>query len=234
MLIPFSAQIKPLVDSEITMRSLVVFLCLASSLAACRTAGDCQDNGEVQDLAVQCPATPDLAAPTPKCAAAKGLAGENLLCVDFKDVQMPSSLTGWNFNCMQVTDSWTTTGGKLQVNNFSTFLSTCSFTVPAISTADYQKYGSFTLSVVHRVDISDIVNQRVQVMLGADDSSNRLLDWMTGKQPRKQWMQSVSKSDLPLAAMGGFQPLFKFSSGNTAGGGFSGWQIESIAINGIP
>jgi len=176
---------------------------------------------------------PDLATPPPKCAAAEGLKGDNLLCVDFKDVQMLSSLGGWDFNCNGGT-SWTTTGGKLQVNSFSTFMSSCTVTLPAVSAADYQKYSRFTLSVVHRVDISEIVNQRVQVMLGADDPSTRLLDWMTGKQPRKQWMQTVGKSDLPLAAAGGFQPLFKFSSANTAGGGFMGWQIESIAINGIP
>ena len=113
-------------------------------------------------------------------------------------------------------------------------MSTCTATLPPLSAADYAKYSSFTLSVVHRVDISEVVSQRVQVMLGADDQSNRLLDWMTGKQPRKQWMQVIAKADLPLAALGGFQPLFKFSSANSAGGGFTGWQIESIAINGVP
>lgn len=217
------------------MLSRTLVLTAFASLSACN-----QIQVDYPDGGVNCPKVdastnqPDMALAPPKCAAAKGLPGDNILCVDFKDVQMPSSLTGWNFNCMQVTDSWTSSGGKLQVSNFSIFMSTCSFTLPAVTAADYQKYSTFTLSVVHRVDISDIVNQRVQVMLGADDPSNRLLDWMTGKQPRKQWMQIVSKSDLPLAAAGGFQPLFKFSSGNTAGGGFSGWQVESIAINGIP
>ena len=45
------------------------------------------------------PIPPDMLTPAPKCAAAKGLAGDNLLCVDFKDVQMPSSLGGWDFSC---------------------------------------------------------------------------------------------------------------------------------------
>jgi hypothetical protein len=176
---------------------------------------------------------PDMLTPAPKCAAAKGLAGDNLLCVDFKDVQMPSGLTGWNFNCMQVADSWISSGGKLQINNFSTFMSTCSFTLPAVSAADYQKYSSFTLSVVHKLDVNSL-QQKALIMLGADDDQQRLLDWMTGKQPRKQWTQTVAKADLPLMAMGGFQPLFKITSSVGPGGGYSGWQIESIAIHGIP
>lgn len=174
---------------------------------------------------------PDLATSPPKCAAAKGLAGDNLLCVDFKDVQMPSSLTGWDFSFC--TAGWTTTGGKLQVNNFSTFMDTCTFKMPALSPADYQKYSSFTLSVVHKVDVNSL-QQKALVMLGADDQDNRLLDWMTGKQPRKQWTQTVAKADLPLMAMGSFQPLFKITSSVGPGGGYSGWQIESIAINGVP
>ena len=39
---------------------------------------------------------------------------------------------------------------------------------------------------------------------------------------------------LPLTAMGSFQPLFKLSSTVAAGGLHSGWQIESIAIQGMP
>ena len=209
-----------------------LFLLLAS-LSACDMK--IVDN---DDAGTGCPtpdanAPADMATPPPKCAAAKGLAGDNLLCVDFKDVQMPSSLAGWDFTCTGGT-SWSTTTGKLQINNFSTFMDTCTFKLPPLSAADYAKYSSFTLSVVHRVDISEVASQRVQVMLGADDQSNRLLDWMTGKQPRKQWMQTVAKADLPLAAVGSFQPLFKFSSANSAGGVFSGWQIESIAVNGVP
>lgn len=178
------------------------------------------------------PPSPDLATPAPKCAAAKGLAGDNLLCVDFKDVQMPSSLTGWDFatSCPTL---WTTTGGKLQVNNFSTFMSTCSFTLPALSAADYQKYSSFTLSVVQRIDLNE-TQQRVQVMLGVDDPPNRLLSQLTGKQPLQRSIYEVAKVNLPLMAMGGFQPLFKLTSTVAAGGTAMGWQIESIAINGVP
>lgn len=175
----------------------------------------------------------DMATPPPKCAAADGLKGDNLLCVDFKNVQMLPSLSSWDFTCTGGA-SWTTSSGKLQVNNFSNFMSTCSFTLPKLSEADLKTYNKVTLSLIHTVDISEPATQRVQVMLGSDDPSKRLLDWMTGKQPRKQWTQTVSKADLPMAAMGDFQPLFKFSSGNSAGGAFNGWQIESIAIQGVP
>jgi len=183
-----------------------------------------------------CPAPPDMAAPPAKCAAAKGLNGDNLICVDFGGLAAltDQKLTGWDFTTNCGGNFWEISAGKLQLKNFSTFMSNCGFLMPALSAADYQKYSGFTLSVIHRVDVSEIVNQRAQIMLGSDDQSNRLLDWMTGKQPRKQWIQIVSKADLPLAAMGNFQPLFKLSAGNTAGGGFTGWQIESIAINGIP
>ena len=129
--------------------------------------------------------------------------------------------------------SWSTTTGKLQINNFSTFAGHLHVQTP-LSAADYAKYSSFTLSVVHRVDISEVASQRVQVMLlggRSVESPAGLDDWQAAE---KQWMQTVAKADLPLAAVGSFQPLFKFSSANSAGGVFSGWQIESIAVNGVP
>ena len=94
---------------------------------------------------------PDMATPAPKCAAAKGLAGDNLLCVDFKDVQQLTSLTGWNFFCGGL-NSWTSSGGFLQVNNFSTFQDECTAKLPAINLndADKLKYKSVALSLVHR------------------------------------------------------------------------------------
>jgi hypothetical protein len=210
--------------------SLLPVLCLIA-LSACRswTPLDGEDGGAgcpVQDAGLP----PDMTTPPPKCAAAKGLQGDNLLCVDFKDVQMLSSLAGWNFNCMQVADSWISSGGKLQVNSFSTFKSTCTFTMPALSSADYQKYSGFALSLVQQVSLDESAAQKVQVMQGADDPLNRLLTQWTGKQARQQSVTTVSKSDLPGGA---FQPLLKLSATNTAGGIYQGWQIESIAINGV-
>jgi len=175
---------------------------------------------------------PDLATPAPKCAAARGLAGDNLLCVDFNAVSGLSDpkLRDWNFNCTM--GLWVIQDGKLQVNNFSTFMSTCTFQVPAVSAADYAKYNRFTLSVVQRVDLNEL-SQKAQILLGADDPPTRLLLQLTGKQPRQRNVYEVQKGDLPLPAMGGFQPLFKISSTVQAGTANAGWQIESIAIQGV-
>lgn len=183
----------------------------------------------------KCPGTPDLASPAAKCAAAKGLEGENLLCVDFSALPNqvlgsppPSQLNGWDFNSPP--NCWEIANGKLQVKNFSTFMSSCGFLLPALSPSDYQKYNSFTLAVVQKIHLESTL-QQAQVMLGGDDDQRRLLDWMTGKQPRKQWTQTIAKADLPPLAAGMFQPLFKLTS-NIMGGGFQGWQIESIAVMG--
>ena len=55
---------------------------------------------------------------------------------------------------------------------------------------------------------------------------------MTGKQPRKQWTQTVAKPICRSHGHGQLQALFKITSSVGPGGGYSGWQIESIAING--
>ena len=178
-----------------------------------------------------CPARPDMATPAPKCAAAKGLAGDNLLCVDFKDGQKLSDMTGWDFSLC--TAGWTVSSNRLQVNGFSTFMDTCTAKLPAVSAADYPKYSSFTLSIVQRADLNE-VEQKAQIMLGADDASKRLLAQMTGKQPRQRNLYEILKTDLPMAAMGSFQPLLKISSNVQVGTANAGWQIESIAIQGVP
>lgn len=219
---------------EFIMHRAILLLALTTSLIACA-----KPSIEIADgFTYGCgtsdsdAAPPDLTTAMPKCAAAKGLAGDNLLCVDFKDMQMLSSLSGWDFSCTGGA-LWSTTSGKLQVNSFSTFMDTCTAKLPAVSAADYQKYSSFTLSIVHKLDVNSL-QQKALIMLGADDQDNRLLDWMTGKQPRKQWTQTVAKADLPLMAMGSFQPLLKISSNVQVGTANAGWQIESIAIQGLP
>ena len=213
------------------LRSLGAFA-LFATLSACsepRAAAD--DAGTPCTPQDQSTTPADLSPAAPKCAAADGLKGDNLLCVDFKDVQNLNSLTGWDFSLCTV--GWTVNSGTLQVNNFSTFMSTCTFVLPALSAADYQKYSRFSLALVQKVDLND-QQQRAQIMLGADDPSSRLLDWRTGKQPRQRNAYEIAKTDLPIQAMGGFQPLFKISSTAQAGTLNSGWQIESIAIQGIP
>jgi hypothetical protein len=182
-------------------------------------------------------APPDLAPPAPKCLAAKGLSGDNLVCVDFAKVPSltDQTLTGWDFVSIGGGNYWELAGGKLQVKNFGTFADTCGFKMPAINfnDADKQKYNTYILSVVHRVSISEADAQKIQVMLGSDDPQKRLITQWTGKQPSQQTTIVISKADLLMQASN-FQPLFKFSASATAGGSFSGWQIDSIAVNASP
>lgn len=185
----------------------------------------------------KCPGLPDLLPMAPKCAAAKGLTGNNLLCVDFTSPQVLSDLTntGWNFDKFDK-GCWTVSSGKLQINtaNFATYMGTCGFVMSPLSASDYGKYNNFTLSVVHRVDISDAASQKLQVMLGIDDPSMRLVTQWTGKQSRQQSTIGMGKNDLPNGGTGVFQPLFKLNASLTAGGTAQGWQIESIAVNASP
>lgn len=176
--------------------------------------------------------------PTPKCIAAKGLAGENLFCADFTSAQKLMELTndGWNFATAisgTCTGWQVSTGQQLQVINFAGLANgSCGFMLPPLKAGDYQKYNSFILSVVHRVDISETATQKIQVMLGADDPLTRLITQWTGKQARQQSLVTIGRIDLPNNGTSTYQPLFKISSSNTAGSSYQGWLIESIALNG--
>jgi hypothetical protein len=181
----------------------------------------------------------DMAVAPPKCAAAAGLAGINLACVDFSTIPdqtltspPPQALTGWSFGKDSMNrDCWEIKAGKLEVLSFSRFADTCSFKMPALSAADYQKYNSFTLSVVQSVNL-DATMQKAEVLMGLADPLARLVDWTTGKQPRQQRVYAIDKAALPNGGSGAYQPLFQIISGCTSCA--QGWQIESIAINGLP
>lgn len=174
----------------------------------------------------------------PKCAAAKGVPGDNLICFDFSSIPdqtlttpPPTQLNGWDFEQF-AKSCWQILNGKLQVKNFSAFMGNCGFLMPAIKPSDYQKYNAFTLSVIHRVDISDVAGQSIQFMLGVDAPSTRLVTQWTGKQSRQQTVIEMAKNDLPNGGTSMYQPLFKLSVPLSAGATAQGWQIESIAING--
>ena len=177
---------------------------------------------------------PDLLTPAPKCAAAKGLAGDNLLCVDFKEVQMPSSLGGWSFSCTG-TALWSTASGLLQVNSFGTFQDECTARLPPINLndADKQKDRSLTLSLIQRIDLSD-PEQKAQVFLNDASDPTRLMYFATGKKTPSRQVTTISldKTDLPAMVNNSPQWVLKVSS--TGMFGRQGWQIESIAIQGIP
>lgn len=179
----------------------------------------------------------DLAPPAARCKAAAGLTGDAITCVDFDQVTAltDQKLTGWDFTNPMSCPGWEVVTGKLQVKNFSSFDKNCSFTLPPLNLndADKQKYQRVTLAIVQRVDLNES-QQKAQIMLGLDDPLQRLLDQTTGKQSRKQLIQTLTRTDLPAAVNGIFQPLFKITSGAMVGSLNQGWQIESIAVIGQP
>jgi hypothetical protein len=182
-------------------------------------------------------ATADLAPPPPKCPAAKGVAGDNLLCVDFSKVAQLSdpALAGWDFTAsMSNCPGWQIANNMLSVKMFSTFMGECGFTLPAIDLkqADKQKYQGLTISVVQRVSVSD-PDQKAQLYLGAADANTRLVIQTNGKNQRQQTMINITKADLPAAVNSVYQYLFKITSSVPVGGTVQGWQIESIAVNGV-
>jgi hypothetical protein len=172
--------------------------------------------------------------PPPKCAAAAGLAGDNLLCVDFKDVQTLGSLTGWTFSCVGGS-SWGTMDGLLQVNNFGMFMDECTAKLPTtnLNDADKQKYKALTLSLIHRIDLND-PEQKAQIFLNDSNDTTRLMYFATGKKnpSRQQTTITLDKADLP--AMINNAPQWQFKLSSTLKVGRQGWQIESIAVNGKP
>ena len=191
------------------------------------------------DMPTLCPNL-DLAPPPPKCAAAKGLTGDALICVDFDKLSglTDQALAGWNF-VNAPAHPWEISSGKLQVNNFATFADTGSFRLPLtdLAAAANQKYQSVTLAVVQRVDLNDKLAQlqSEQLMMGLDDPARRI-EFRTGSSPRQQYINAITRTD--LASVNGvganFQPLFKLTSAAAVGGLFSGVQIESIAVIGNP
>jgi len=197
-------------------------------------------------LADNCPAwcgdggtLPDLAHAPPKCSAAKGLSGDAIVCVDFDKLSglTDQAVAGWDFTSW-CPAGWQIAGGKLQVKNFGGFVGTCSFMMPLVDLGALgnQKYSSVTLAVVQRVDLNDSPAQfqSAQAMLGLDDS-NRRFEFRTGRNPRQQNVNTLTRADLAgIPGVGtNVQPLFKLTSAAAAPGN-AGWEIESIAVMGNP
>lgn len=189
------------------------------------------------DMAGTSTSPPDQALPTAtaKCAAAKGLSGDNLLCVDFDKVTAltDAALAGWNFNASTPCPGWQISNGALQVQNFGSFMGNCGLTLPPIDLkqADKQKYQRVTLVLLHRLDMSD-PDQKAQVFLDIDDPA-RLIHQTTsrpGIPTLTTTTLTVSKSDLPTALASVYKFFLKASS--LAMGGRPGWQIQSIAVQG--
>ena len=177
---------------------------------------------------------PDLAIPPPKCAAAKGLAGEALICVDADKSTLADLRTqGWTgFKDGTGTDCWEIASGKLQVKNFGTFVGTCSFTMPLtdLAAAANQKYQSITLAVVQTLDLNP-AKQGASAYLGVRLPSQQIW-YTTGTNPKTVTSLQIAKAALPNGGTSLYQPLFELTS--ALAGGATGWQIESIAVMGNP
>ena len=175
-----------------------------------------------------------------KCAAAKWLAGDNLFCVDFSSVgdqvlttPPPPQLPGWNFEKFDK-NCWQILSGKLQINtaNFLTYMGTCGFLMPALTSGQYQQYNSFTLAVVQTVDVNATV-QGAYIYLGSDVLKQQMW-YAAGTYPKIVTSLQIARTALPNGGTGMYQPLFKLSAPGIAGGTAQGWQIESIAVMGNP
>jgi hypothetical protein len=222
--------------------SLATSLALSTSLAVIGSGG-CHSFEDIQPLPFMeqstdggsCPKLPDLGVPPAQtCKAAQGLAGDSLLCVDFSQISMvpdTQKLPGWDFSCAGGA-SWTTTGGALQVSNFSTFKDECTARLPALNLndADKQKYKTLTLALVHRIDLND-PEQQAEIFLNTSMVTRRMYQTAGKKDvPRQRTILEINKADLPAALNNTPQWLLKVSSSLQVGR--AGWQIESLAVLG--
>ena len=218
------------------MRSAFLAALWATSFIACDrgpfVTGLPQDISGLADMKD----SPDLTPSPPPCAAAKGLAGDNLVCADFNQIpSVPDAqrLPGWDFICPNGV-SWTTSGGMLQINNFGSFKDDCTVKLPSLSLSDPDKakYKSFSLSLIHRIDLND-PEQKAFIFLTDSSDQTRLLYFATGKKipARQQTTISLDRADLPALLTSIQWQLRITSNGNW---GRQGWQIESIAVNGVP
>lgn len=221
------------------MRLRLLAVVSVPALVAC-SATDWNEitDGGTSSTDQKCSAAADLAPATAKCAAAKGLTGDNLACVDFSSLPdqiltnpSPSQLTGWDFEKADKS-CWQILNGKLQINKFSTFMSSCGFLMPGVQSADYAKYNTFTLSIVHTLDINT-TKQSAYVYLSQDLPQQQVW-YTTGTYPKLVTTVQISKASLPNGGSGTYQPLFKITSSAGFGTGYQGWQIESIAVNASP
>ena len=218
------------------MRFALVSIICTMGLAACDVGPHATIRDGFCETADMKVTTADMPPSSGTCAAAQGLSGTNLICVDFSSVSglTDQRLSGWDFSCIGGA-TWTTSGGMLQVNSFATFDRECTATLPAsnLNDADKSKYKSLALSIVQRIDLND-PEQAAQIFLNDSSKAPRLMYQGTGKKdvPRQKTVIFLDKADLPANINNSPQWRLKLSSSLAVGR--NGWQIESIAINLIP
>jgi hypothetical protein len=170
--------------------------------------------------------------PAPNCAAAKGLAGDNLICVDFDKVTSlsDSALMNWNFNALMA-NCWQINSGMLQIPTFGSVAANCGLTLPQLDLSTLSSQ-HVTLSLVQRIDMSDQDSQWAQIYIDVDNPG-RLLHETSGRSGLPTLISTqltVKRSELPAALQNSFKFYLKASALNSVNGR-QGWQIQSIAVN---
>lgn len=221
------------------MRTWLLPLLFCPVLLGCREDLIAWPDGSCAPGDMKMPTTPPDMTTVPPCPAAKGLTGDNLVCVDFAnpqttiaDLSMPSK--GWDFGFVMTNcPGWQIASSLLQVKDRITFVNgTCGFTPPQVTAAQLQKYSRITIAIQHRIDLSD-PEQKAQLFLNDATDPQNLMWQLTGKKnvPRQQTTFTIDTADLPvLLKTGGFKWLLQISSQQAIVR--DGWQISSIAING--
>lgn len=207
-------------------------------LGGCRTDVIDVADGFCQRLDLKSDMATDMSAGPPKCAApaARGLAGDSLLCVDFSQITSLSDtkLMGWDFVSNCGGNNWEVAGGNLQIKMFDQFNSTCGVKLPSIDLAQpqYSKYNSITIAVRHKVDLDLGItnpNQLARVYLGTVNPAS-LVTTVSETQLEQQMTLTVDKQKLPAALNNVYQWILQISSFQKQNK--QGWQISSVAILG--
>ena len=173
----------------------------------------------------------DLAPAPAKCAAAKGLSGDVLLCVDFDKVTGldAKELKGWDFNVFTACSGWEISNGNLQIKDFQNLAKDCAFLMPMIDITDgnIQNAQELILSVSFSLDINRL-KQSAKISIGGMTDERNIWQSFNG-QINQNLIIKMSKPNIPNGGNNVYQPVFQLSS-MSANSGFNGWQIKSIAV----
>ncbi|MFO0578462.1 MAG: hypothetical protein U1A78_31035 [Polyangia bacterium] len=179
---------------------------------------------------------PDSAQPTTTCAAAQGIAGKPLVCVDFKTgmvLESDPKLQNWTFSCDSGgTRKWQVTNNALNASPFGAAAENCRITTESIdlNAQANSGYTRVTLALLQRVAL-DEQRHRGYVFFDGDFPVNQV-HVVTGAQTQKSTVNTlitIKKEDILPALMNKFKFTLKASS-SAPGSSQDGWQFESIAI----
>ena len=210
-------------------------------LAAVVFIVNCQDPGSAPSEPECSPADlmsqHDLTQAPAKCAAAKGLSGDVLLCVDFDKVAGLDApeLKGWDFNVLSACSGWEISSGALQIKSYQMLKTDCAFLIKNINLADFsvQKFQEFTLSVKYNIEINRLKQQMAKIYMGSNNEE-RIMWQKAFVQPEQTLSIKMAKLNIPNGGNNSYQPMFYlYNPGSSESPGFAGWQIKSIAILGI-